>query len=129
MQLDVFLAAEKALRSFSDLTISLSDNQKSEIVTTHNNNVKSNEEPFDLLIQRRKDLQYEEITKEISSDSNEFKIAIIINDQRFIGTGSNKHIAKNKAAEYALEKLFGMCFHNEGKTKAKVSFDVLQVKI
>ncbi len=45
----------------------------------------------------------------------EFKFAVIIDGQRFIGVGRNKKIAKTRAAQFALEKLFGMCFDKEGK--------------
>ena len=40
---------------------------------------------------------------------------IIIDNQRFIGTGKSKEIAKTRAAEFALEKLFDMCFDKKGK--------------
>jgi dsRNA-specific ribonuclease len=42
-------------------------------------------------------------------------MAVIVDGQRFIGTGRSKKIAKTKAAQLALEKLFGMCFDKEGK--------------
>ncbi|CAF3615174.1 unnamed protein product [Rotaria sordida] len=121
-------AAEKALQSFSQLPFSLFDNltninnnlSNKSIENNNNNNNQSNisesyenQNPFYILKQLKQNLQCEEITNEIITEQNEFKFTIIIDDQRFIGIGQNKNIAKTKAAQRALEKLFGMCFHKE----------------
>ncbi|CAF4702538.1 unnamed protein product, partial [Rotaria sp. Silwood2] len=63
--------------------------------------------------QLKQNFQCEEITNEIISEQNEFKFTIIIDDEHFIGIGENKNIAKTKAAQYALEKLFGMSFNKK----------------
>jgi hypothetical protein len=149
------LAAEKALRSFSDLPFQLSDDTPTEhegtttILNTDNdvsniNDTSSSENndntqrttttspnvaepreiqsglsPLYLLNQLKRDAQYEAILDESLSvstnDPHEFKMAVIVDGQRFIGTGRSKKIAKTKAAQLALEKLFGMCFDKEGK--------------
>jgi len=167
------LAAEKALRSFSDLPFPLSDNAQNEsdlsslttattttttitstfnstlnidndrinsnstLTTETNDNlqrttsspnisepreIQSGLSPLYLLNQLKRDAQYELIGDERSSPSSsteqqEFKIAVIVDGQRFLGSGRSKRIAKTRAAQLALEKLFGMCFDKEGKTK------------
>ncbi|CAF2773251.1 unnamed protein product [Rotaria sp. Silwood2] len=149
-------AAEKALRSFSDLPFQLPDDvaSESEATTTTTNTdtdvtndnssllienndsiqgstqspnvvepreIQSGLSPLYLLNQLKRDAQFEAITDEASSSSSttseqrEFKFAVIVDGQRFIGTGRNKKIAKTRAAQLALEKLFGMCFDKEGK--------------
>ncbi|CAF1257600.1 unnamed protein product [Adineta steineri] len=74
--------------------------------------------PLYLLNQLKRDAQFEEITDEVSSSATseqcEFKFAIIVDGQRFIGSGRSKKIAKTRAAQSILEKLFGMCFDKEG---------------
>ncbi len=148
------LAAEKALRSFSDLPFQLPDDtpSESEAITTINtdndpsatikpsssiviNNdiqrttssptivepreIQSGLSPLYLLNQLKRDAQFEDLTDEASSSSTieprEFKFAVIVDGQRFIGSGRNKKIAKTRAAQLTLEKLFGMCFDKEGK--------------
>lgn len=157
------LAAEKALRSCTDLPSQLPDdlpNESETIMTAtttmtttttiintdndvvNNNSTLSNENyddiqritsspnvaepreiqsglsPLYLLNQLKRDAQFEVISDELSSslttEQHEFKIAVIVDGQRFIGLGRNKKIAKTKAAQLALEKLFGMCFDKEG---------------
>lgn len=151
----LILAAEKALRSFSDLPFQLPDdvasqsesttianidsdakNDNSSLSNDSNENIQrttpspnvvepreiqSGLSPLYLLNQLKRDAQFEEITDEASSSSSlttseprEFKFAVIVDDQRFIGTGRNKKMAKTRAAQLALEKLFGMCFDKEG---------------
>ncbi|CAF3662694.1 unnamed protein product [Rotaria socialis] len=110
-------AAEKALQSFSELPFSLLGNVTNEVIPT-NINTDSNENrcdqnPFYLLTQLKQNLKCEEIINEKISESNEFKTTILIDDQCFIGIGHDQNASKIKAAEYALEKLFGMCFHKE----------------
>jgi hypothetical protein len=64
----------------------------------------------------KRDAQYEDVlSEESSSEPKEFKMAVIVDGQRFLGSGRNKRTAKIKAAQLALEKLFGMCFDKEGK--------------
>ncbi len=147
------LAAEKALRSFSDLPFQLPEDSlnDSEATTTTSSNtdhdpanmhltsltedhaqrttsspnvaepreIQSGLSPLYLLNQLKREAQYEEIVDEGASSSTneprEFKIAVIVDSQRFIGIGRNKKIAKTRAAQLALEKLFGMCFDKEGK--------------
>ncbi|CAF5088921.1 unnamed protein product, partial [Rotaria sp. Silwood1] len=119
---------EKALRSFSQLSFPLSDNLKNDFLLTNMNNdnniqlniSKSYENqnelnPFYLLKKLKQNFECKEITNEIISEQNEFKFIITIDNQHFIGIDENKNIAKIKAAQYALEKLFGMCFHKQGK--------------
>ncbi|CAF0742208.1 unnamed protein product [Rotaria sordida] len=157
-------AAEKALRSFSDLPFQLPDdlaneseattattttttttvntdnditNDSSSLLIENNDNIQrttqspnivepreiqSGLSPLYLLNQLKRDAQFEAITDEASSSSSllttneqrEFKFAVIVDGQRFIGMGRNKKIAKTRAAQLALEKLFGMCFDKEG---------------
>jgi dsRNA-specific ribonuclease len=83
--------------------------------TTESDVIPSDSSPLHLLNQLKPDTQFEEITDEIVSERHEFKFAIVLDNQRFIGSGQSKEIAKTKAAEFALEKLFGMCFDKEGK--------------
>ena len=151
----LYLAAEKALRSFSDLPFQLPDDTPDEseapstsTATTTNidddgtilnptSSIENNDQiirtsasptviepreiqsglsPLYLLNQLKRDAQYEEvISEEPSIESNEFKMAVIVDGQRFLGSGRNKRTAKIKAAQLALEKLFGMCFDKEGK--------------
>ncbi|CAF4013522.1 unnamed protein product, partial [Rotaria sordida] len=156
-------AAEKALRSFSDLPFQLPDdlaneseattattttttttvntdnditNDSSSLLIENNDNIQrttqspnivepreiqSGLSPLYLLNQLKRDAQFEAITDEASSSSSllttneqrEFKFAVIVDGQRFIGMGRNKKIAKTRAAQLALEKLFGMCFDKE----------------
>ncbi|CAF0814270.1 unnamed protein product [Rotaria sp. Silwood1] len=150
-------AAEKALRSFSDLPFQLPEDVASEseattttaTINTDNNvtndnssllsenndssqratqspnvveprEIQSGLSPLYLLNQLKRDAQFEAITDETSSlsttinEQREFKFAVIVDGQRFIGIGRNKKIAKTRAAQLALEKLFGMCFDKEG---------------
>ena len=150
------LAAEKALRSFSDLPFQLPDDtttnetetlittlntdndlsNNSSIASTENNDnhprvtsspniaepreIQSGLSPLYLLNQLKRDAQFELLSDHSSSSSipteqHEFKIAVIVDGKRFIGIGRNKKLAKTKAAQLALEKLFGMCFDKEGK--------------
>ena len=150
------LAAEKALRSFSDLPFPLPDDvthhaesntmiQSESDANTHfpcvssaeidetnvrttsvspqlnePREIQSGYSPLYLLNQLKRDAQFEEITDESTSSTTdgqgrEFKFAVIIDGQRFYGSGRNKKIAKTRAAQVALEKLFGMCFDKEGK--------------
>jgi dsRNA-specific ribonuclease len=83
--------------------------------TTESDVIQSDSSPLHLLNQLKPDTQFEEITDEIISERHEFKFAIIVDNQRFIGSGQSKEIAKTKAAELALEKLFDMCFDKQGK--------------
>ena len=144
------LAAEKALRSFSDLPFQLPDDipKESDSITSHTENngitnhsilstetndqnartssspnivepreIQSGLGPLYLLNQLKRDAQYEEILDESSSniEQRDFKMAVIVDGQRFFGSGRNKKLAKTKAAQSALEKVFGMCFDKEGK--------------
>jgi hypothetical protein len=156
----LYLAAEKALRSFSDLPFQLPDDTLNESETTtttttittsttilnidndgaiinptssiENNDqtlratsspnvaepreIQSGLSPLYLLNQLKRDAQYEAILNDGSSnESNEFKMVVIVDNQRFLGSGRSKRIAKTRAAQLALEKLFGMCFDKEGK--------------
>lgn len=150
----LLLAAEKALRSFSDLPFPLTDDPTggSESVATVPSDVdadnvhpsssidtddrqtrtttspqlaepreiQSGYSPLYLLNQLKRDAQFEVIADEPTSsslvnDQNEFKFAVIIDGQRFVGSGRSKKVAKTRAAQSALEKLFGMCFDKEGK--------------
>ena len=70
---------------------------------------------FNLLIKLKQNVKYEEITNDTLAESTEHKFVIIIDNQQFIGTGQTRNVARTKAAQSALEKLFGMCFHDEGK--------------
>jgi hypothetical protein len=98
------LAAEKALRS---LPFPLSD------TSIEKNESESCLNPLDLLTKLKKYVQFEEIINEITSEK--FQFAINLDNQRFIGSGSSKQIAKTNAAQIALENLFGMCFDKQGK--------------
>jgi hypothetical protein len=157
IQLFLYLAAEKALRSFSDLPFQLPDDTLNESETTttttattlnidsdgtiinptssiENNDqiqgtipspnvaepreIQSGLSPLYLLNQLKRDAQYEAILNDESSaltnEQHEFKMVVIVDGQRFLGSGRSKRIAKTKAAQLALEKLFGMCFDKEG---------------
>ncbi|UJR36349.1 hypothetical protein I4U23_029076 [Adineta vaga] len=155
-------AAEKALRSFSDLPLQLFDDVPNEpettttttttstaaitintdidIINTNTSSstinsdtiprttsspfvvepreIQSGLSPLYLLNQLKRDAQFEEIVDETLSlsinEQREFKFAITVDGQRFIGTGRSKKLAKTKAAQSILEKLFGMCFDKEG---------------
>ena len=90
--------------------------------------------PLYLLNQLKRDAQFEVVTDEQSSsttnEQREFKFAVVVDGQRFIGTGRNKRIAKTRAAQYALEKLFGMCFDKDGKkTNIYEDIDVKRIVI
>lgn len=92
-----------------------------------NTNTDSNENqcdknPFYLLTQLKQNIKCEEIINEQLSESNEFKTTLVVDDQRFIGIADDQNTSKIKAAEYALEKLFGMCFHKEGNSKNSFLF-------
>ena len=152
------LAAEKALRSFSDLPFQLPDDipKDSDSTTSHTENngstnqptsstenndqiprtsvtpniaepreIQSGLGPLYLLNQLKRDAQYEEILDDNSSSSSsnseqhEFKMVVIVDGQRFVGSGRSKKLAKTKAAQFALEKLFGMCFDKEGKQSVR----------
>ena len=153
----LYLAAEKALRSFSDLPFPLPNDMHNESETTtttitalnidsdginnDSTSVIENDEslqrttptlnvtepreiqsgltPLYLLNQLKRDAQYETIVDDRTSpvtttEQREFKIAVTVDGQRFLGAGRSKRIAKTKAAQLALEKLFGMCFDKEG---------------
>jgi hypothetical protein len=130
------LAAEKALQSISELTppsneskspptintdlnlsnTSVENSDHVQRITASPNIIKPREiQPFDFLNQLKPDAQFEESTDETTSEQQEFKCTVIIDHQRFIGTGHTKSLAKTKAAQFALEKLFGICSENEGK--------------
>lgn len=146
----IYLAAEKALRSFSDLPFQLPDDipKESDSTALHTENngitnhsilsteitdqnartsvspniaepreIQSGLGPLYLLNQLKRDAQYEEILDDNSTNSEQrdFKMAVIVDGQRFLGSGRSKKLAKTKAAQAALEKLFGMCFDKEGK--------------
>jgi dsRNA-specific ribonuclease len=69
--------------------------------------IQSGLSPLYLLNQLKRDAQFEAITDEASTSSaieqREFKFAVIVDGQRFIGVGRNKKIAKTRAAQFALE--------------------------
>ena len=82
--------------------------------------IQSGYSPLYLLNQLKRDAQFEEIIVEPASssliaDQNEFKFTVTIDGQRFVGSGRSKKVARTRAAQVALEKLFGMCFDKEGK--------------
>jgi hypothetical protein len=149
----VVLAADKALRSFSDLPFPLSDesnnlsdpltsqetvndvNHSHQSVSIDNNDsqtcrtyaspmhcepreIQSGLSPLYLLNQLKRDTKFEFIVENSTSmidEQHEFQVVAIIDEHRFVGTGRSKRIAKTRAAQLALEKLFGMCFDKEGK--------------
>ncbi|CAF1356519.1 unnamed protein product [Adineta ricciae] len=84
--------------------------------------IQSGLSPLYLLNQLKRDALFEEITddalssSETANEQREFKFAITVDGQRFVGSGRSKKIAKTKAAQLILEKLFGMCFDKEGGT-------------
>ncbi len=165
------LAAEKALRSFSDLPFQLPDDipNESEAITTtttilntdndvtninstsfieNNDNIQrttpssnvaepreiqSGLSPLYLLNQLKRDAQFEIISDDTSfslnNEQQDFKIAVIVDGQRFIGLGRNKKIAKTRAAQLALEKLFGMCFDKEGKKKINYAQKLINFEV
>jgi dsRNA-specific ribonuclease len=66
----------------------------------------------------KRDTKFEFIVENSTSmidEQHEFQVVAIIDEHRFVGTGRSKRIAKTRAAQLALEKLFGMCFDKEGK--------------
>ena len=152
----IFQAAEKALRSFSDLPFPLPDelshasdstihstnsdhdsgNNQSLLSSTSNDDpqlrktpspmmiepreIQSGLSPLYLLNQLKRDARFEEILNDdensaSNNESQDFKFVVIVDDQRFLGVGRSKKVAKTRAAQLALEKLFGMCFDKEGK--------------
>lgn len=81
--------------------------------------IQSGLSPLYLLNQLKRDAQFEEIVDEASTapvELREYKFAVIVDGQRFLGSGRSKKLAKTRAAQLTLEKLFGMCFDKEGKS-------------
>ncbi|CAF0751309.1 unnamed protein product [Didymodactylos carnosus] len=78
--------------------------------------------PLYILNQLKRDAKFELINDNIISNEimpnevNEFKFSVMIDGQTFIGIGRNKKLAKTRAAQLALEKMYGMCFDKEGSS-------------
>ena len=90
---------------------------------TEPHEIQSGLSPLYLLNQLRRDAQFEALPDEpsISNEQREFKFAVIVDGHRFIGAGRNKRVAKMRAAQSALEKVFGMCFDKEGTLRNRSS--------
>lgn len=116
-----YLAAEKALRSLNEPTISLSDNTTNELVPISSKMIaidtsmmsKTNipSDDIDRLLQLQPDVQFEEITTE------EFDHQFIVRfrDQSFVGVHKSKELAKAKAMQLALDNLLAACPDRKGK--------------
>lgn len=72
----------------------------------------------------KRDARFEELVDDEKSTNNcngvdqEFRFVVFVDEQKFFGFGRNKKLAKTRAAQSALEKLFGMCFDKEGSVPA-----------
>lgn len=97
--------------------------------------IQSGLSPLYLLNQLKRDALFEEITDDalssstVTNEQREFKFAITVDGQRFVGSGRSKKIAKTKAAQLILEKLFGMCFDKEGRLSNIYIYRLINFKI
>lgn len=103
------LAAEKALRSFAELPTPFFE-QTTDKSETHSTGMAKSalEESLDLIYQLKPEARFETTVNDLSS---EFEVALIIDEQRFIGTGEDEAVAKTKAVQLALEKVLGIPAH------------------
>lgn len=72
--------------------------------------------PVMILNEMRPGLKYEFVSETGESHSKCFTMAVIVDGQTFQGSGRNKKVAKTRAAQAALVKVFGLDFpHEPGK--------------
>jgi hypothetical protein len=107
------LAAEKVLRSFSELPTPFFEQTTAPMVsheTSSTGTAKSDlHESLDLIYQLKPGARFETTVNELFS---EFEVTLITDEQRFTGTGEDETVAKTRAIQLALEKVF----HTEGRT-------------
>ncbi|CAF0879386.1 unnamed protein product [Didymodactylos carnosus] len=96
------------------------------IITTNQNQQPPNEPkeiqsgmgPLYILNQLKRGAKFELINDNVTTgettEVKEFKFSVMIDGQTFIGIGRSKKLAKTRAAQLGLEKIYGMCFDKEG---------------
>ena len=105
----IALAAEKALRSFAELPAPFFEQTNVPMISTpKSDNI---DESLDLVYQLKPEARFETTANDRLS---EFEVALIIDEQRFIGTGGDEKVAKTGAIQLALEKIFGIPSHRQG---------------
>lgn len=69
--------------------------------------------PVMILNEMRPGLKYEFVSETGESHSKSFTMSVTVDDQKFEGSGRNKKVAKSRAAQAALIKVFGLDFSYE----------------
>ncbi|ESO86787.1 hypothetical protein LOTGIDRAFT_128560 [Lottia gigantea] len=77
--------------------------------------------PVMILNELRPNLKYEFVSESGESASKTFTMSVTVDNQMFTGSGRNKKLAKARAAQASLKKIFNMDFHGTPGTEPVLS--------